>query len=630
MLCWLWVGAGLSALLDSALGLPLRDGGLWRESALVVIGGDLLLVTLLWSLLRLVAPRFARRGRRQAGAARTGFSLGIGVAAAPALGFLLPSEPAGILAIPAALLLAWLFARPGWPGPWRAAASAAPWLAAAAPLALAVACFLPPAASEVAPASLPAAAGNAWDDPERPPDILLVSVDTLRADRVMALGEVLEHLSGLRRRGSWADYGLSSSNQTVPAHATLLSGLGALEHGVRHNNEFMGDEVPLLAEQLRAAGWATAGVISNGLLRGASGFGRGFAAYDDSIVAATGRKQAFGRMVRKNTWLGWLLPASVVTGEILPRLLPAPPAQEGSRGAGRRTTDSALRYLNELASRPAPYFLFLHYLDPHHPYRPPAETSGIFFKESDVPERYRAGVLSDSKMMFRLREDLAAGEEAARACAQALVPLYDEEIVFVDRMLGELLAAVEAGGRPTVVFFTSDHGEHFGEHGLVLHSCSLYEELVRVPFVLAGPGVPARQLEVVPHLEDVVPTLLALAGLPAAAGLGGRDLTRAGSSGDSHIERYQRWLSLREDGWKLIASYSGGEVEPLELYAIGDDPLEQRNLLAAEPGIAARLVARARAELASAKTFDRAGGAADPGVQAALLEELGYVDGDHD
>lgn len=627
MLWGILASAGLFGLLDSALRLGLPDGGLWRETAIVVLAGDLGLALALgsigWLLVRAAPGLRARLG------VGFGVGLGLGIGAAPFVGSLLPVEPVGLLTLPAGALLGLLLQAVRTPRPGLA------WiLALPAPMVLGVAVLLPPTDIYFdQPPALPAAEAVPAPPSAAVPDVLLVSVDTLRADRVLALADQLPNLTALRRRGTWADYGLSSTNQTVPAHVSLLSGLSALEHGVRHNHDIMGPGVPMIAEELQAAGWNTAGVISNGLLRGVMGFGRGFDAFDDSEVAATGRKLAFRRVVDKNTWIGWICPSRLLFNHLVPWLLPPDQDSPGPSGAGRRTTDSALRFQRQLRERPEPYFLFVHYLDPHHPYRPPEQTAGMFFQLEDLPPEYRGGPLADNKMMFRLREELvgddAATRERALAASRALMPLYDEEIVFIDQMLGELLAAVEAGGRPTVVIFTSDHGEHFGEHGLLLHSCSLYEELVRVPFVLAGPGIPARRLDFPPHLEDVVPTLRSLAGFEADPGLRGRDLSAASLSHQPHLERYQRWISVRDGRWKLIVQFSGDQVEPRELYDVVADPLEQRDRLVDEPEVAARLADRARAELAAAESFDRGTRAVDPDVQAALLEELGYVDGDH-
>ncbi|RMH04498.1 MAG: hypothetical protein D6702_03085 [Planctomycetota bacterium] len=611
-------GAGLVGLLDSALRLKLPDAGLWRETALVVLGGDLLLAL---AVCLLVSTR-RRSGLRTWSA----FGLGAGVAGAPLLGSLLPVEPFGLVALVALPILARgadrLLPRPG-----RAFAV----LALPAPVALVAALLLPPTdvyavrAPELPPAEADAPAFGS----DRPPDLVLVSVDTLRADRVLALADRLPNLTALRERGTWAEYGLSSTNQTVPAHVTLLSGLGALEHGVRHNHDVMGEGVRLLGQDLQEAGWNTAAVVSNGLLRGVMGFARGFDAFDDSEVAPTGIKLAFRRMVKKDTWVGWLGSSRFVFQTLVPWLLPRPEDRAGPSGAGRRTTDRALHFLAELVTRPQPFFLFVHYLDPHHPYRPPAETAGTLFDPEELPPEYRGGPLADNEMMFRLRDELAAADPAVREralrAARALESLYDEEILFIDRELGRLLAAVERSGRPTVVLFTSDHGEHFGEHGLVLHSCSLYEELVRVPFILAGPGVPVRRLSSPPHLEDVVPTLRSLAGLPPDPTLRGRDLTRGEPAPAPHLERYQAWLSYREGPWKLIARFHGREVEPVELYRVDQDPVESRNLLHEQPATADRLAELARAELAAARTLERGDGAVDPDVQAALLEELGYA-----
>jgi arylsulfatase A-like enzyme len=178
-----------------------------------------------------------------------------------------------------------------------------------------------------------------------------------------------------------------------------------------------------------------------------------------------------------------------------------------------------------------------------------------------------------------------------------------------------------------VVLLTSDHGEHFGEHGRLLHANSLYEELVRVPFLLAGPGVLEGPLPVTPHLEDVAPTLLAAAGL-SWEGFPGRNLLAPDLRARPHVEHYREHLAVRDGPWKLLADFDRDgdptSLRPRALFRLDQDPAETRDLLAVEGAVADRLLGLARAALAAAV----ARAPEDIGAeQAALLEALGYAGG---
>jgi len=203
--------------------------------------------------------------------------------------------------------------------------------------------------------------------------------------------------------------------------------------------------------------------------------------------------------------------------------------------------------------------------------------------------------------------------------------LYDEEILYVDRLLGEILEQLEASGRPHAVLLTGDHGEHFGEHALMLHSNSLFEPLLRVPFVLAGDGVPRRHLESPPHLEDVVPSLLHLALGAEVEGLAGRSLLGPPVPLRSHVERLRDLLTIRDtEGWKLhLRLREDGSATPTALFHLPSDPGEERDLLAAEASRAERLLEGARQQL-------RRLGSKTTGPiseeHRAVLAELGYLE----
>ena len=243
-----------------------------------------------------------------------------------------------------------------------------------------------------------------------------------------------------------------------------------------------------------------------------------------------------------------------------------------------------------LRAAPRPWLGWVHFYDPHYPYQPPAE-------------------------------DRRPGPRGA----------YDGEVASVDRAIGTVLAAVEQPGPADVLtVFAGDHGESLGEHGEGTHGFFIYESTVLVPLLVRFPGRVAPGVSAAPaRLVDVAPTVLDLLGLPPLAGADGRSLARllAGQEPPpepAYVETYQPWLSygwsplraVRHRGWKLI------DAPRPELYALDQDPGEERNLISAEPARAAelqRLLQQAVALPAAAPAA-----AADPEA-LARLRALGYT-----
>ncbi|RMH03881.1 MAG: hypothetical protein D6702_04885, partial [Planctomycetota bacterium] len=586
-------GAGLIALLDLVVRIPLQVPGFAREAALVAAVGALLGAL----LARLVAWALPR-GPRPAG---TGFWLGLAVAGVPLFGSFLPRHSFGLILAPIGLLAARRLGER-----WQPPVALRRLLAVVPPVGVLIALLLP----GLRPPQLP---------PEEPgpfpagPDVLLISCDTLRADALEELAGRLPNLERLRRRALWAPYALAASSSTRPSHTTMLSGLPVVQHAVRSNQWRMGEGIELISERFRAAGWRTAAVVSNAMISAGAGFDRGFEVFDETpivrrhfrneeLAASSFSLDRFLLVARRGTWVGWLGLFGPAAEEWVLHVWKGLPV---NRGNGRVTAERAAALLDRLLVGRAPYFLFVHLMDPHTPYAPPAGVPGLPGRAEEVPEAFRVGDWGpgDWTVLNEVGEALASDDEArvaeARAFLEQVRPLYHEEVLFVDRIVGELLDRIERGGRETVVLFTSDHGEQFGEHGLVLHSNSLYEELLRVPFLLAGPGVEPGRLEEPPQHIDVAPTLLALAGLDPS-GLPGRVLTAAGGAEPRpHVARFHEWLAVRKDGWKLILEEDGENgFRPVELYRLERDPSEGENLLEEVPPMLpelARLAAAAAA-----------------------------------
>jgi choline-sulfatase len=361
-------------------------------------------------------------------------------------------------------------------------------------------------------------------------------------------------LDALAARGVRFEVAVAHAPLTAPSHASILTGLTPLGHGVRDNGAYvLPASARSVAEDFRQAGYRTAAFVSGFPLKRRFGFDRGFDAYDDHLPR--------GKDARRTAYVD-------------------------------RTTDAALRWL-EAGPSPgttgAPFFLWVHYFDPHAPY--------------EAPAAFMAGGVSP----------------------------YDGEVAFVDAELGRLLRRVDEMGkdRPTLVLVTADHGESLGEHGEDTHGIFVYDSTLRVPFLLAGPGVPAGGVaRTVARGIDVAPTLLDYAGV-AAKGREGRSLLRAASGerlGDEpayseslHPQLQYGWAPLhswRTSRFKLV------EAPRVELYDLEADPAEAHDRSAQQPSRVESL--RRQLQRAMATTTPDAAQAVDPETTERLAA-LGYV-----
>lgn len=335
------------------------------------------------------------------------------------------------------------------------------------------------------------------------PSLLLVVIDTLGAEHVGHLGlgvpgsaafvappepSPTPRLDALAARGVAFRRAYSPAPWTQPAVASLLTARMPSEHGLVRLFGRLDGELPSLGERLRDAGWATAGVISHELLGARHGFDRGFDAWDESAVGGH---------------------RAVTSG---------------------RVTAAALRWLDDERPADRPFFLLVHYFDPHYVYR--------HHPEHDRTAGY-GGPLVPGMGIWALRDLLSGGRHGGRprltgADAGYLTGLYQEETAYTDAALGRLLDGLEARGLAagTWVAVTADHGEEFMRHGWIGHTRTLYDELLRVPLVIAPParlghgaaGEGAAAGTVVDEpvsLADLAPTLVELMGAgewpPAAA-----------------------------------------------------------------------------------------------------------------
>jgi arylsulfatase len=394
--------------------------------------------------------------------------------------------------------------------------------------------------------------------PEPPRHLVLITVDTWRADHFDTERGGTPLTPELAR---FADAGLrftsarSVASETAPGIAGILTGLVPRRTGVLANPHVLQREVPALATLLAGAGFATAAVVSNPVLRPASGFDQGFEHYE---------------WVRR---------------------------RDERKTPGDRVTDAALARVDALALPPERrLFLWVHYLDPHGPYLPPEETrrlfpAAAFEADREVPLLPRGDHTGRGGVPAYQQRGLSPVSRDGRD----YLARYAAEVRFMDGEVGRLLEGLTARGilDRAVVVLTADHGEALaGDHGFYFsHGNGLTQDQVDVPLVVRWPGCPAGETVERPvSTLDVVPTVLALLGAPGPRGqlLDGTDLLGDGSPFVYGESRHQ--VSVEEGEWKAIWRPDGSAA----LYRLSDDPGELRDRAAEHPDRLAALAARLR------------------------------------
>lgn len=399
----------------------------------------------------------------------------------------------------------------------------------------------------------------------RPPNVLLITLDTTRADYLGAYGSTLgltPSLDRLAAEGCVFEHAYTAVPITLPAHATLLTGRWPFEHGLRVNGENrLADEETTLAERLRARGYETAAFVSAFVLDSTFGLDQGFDLYDDAIEAP------------------------VVVGQN--RLL--------RERAADVAASHAIQWLRQRRARP--WFCWIHFFDPHYPYKTWSSVFGSRFEKNP----------------------------------------YQAEIAYMDLHIGRVLKELQHTGadRHTLVIAVADHGECLGEHGEMQHGLTLYQSAVRVPLVMRWPRrIEAGSRVAAPvALADIVPTVLEATRSPSAPSLSGRSLwpaicRGATSSPPCYMETH---MPYSEYGWAPLAGLLEGSWKFIrapqpELYDVTADPAEQSNAAARHADTSARLSDALDRLLADARPSDAVAVSLSAEQRRALMS-LGYVGG---
>ena len=444
--------------------------------------------------------------------------------------------------------------------------------------------------------------------PSTPPNLVLLTVDTLRADRLGCYGysrDTSPELDRLAAEGTLFEAAYVQRGSTWPSLTSILTSQHPVTHGVRENGMQLGSGPATLAESLAGRGYATQAVLTNSYQQAWRGF--------ETIVPAEEKPQD---QVAADRAIDWLRTGAV-----------------------------------------EPFFLWVHLVAPHDPYAPPA--SHDRFGDPGYAGWVDGGSISTTRIMFGL-------DTPQPADLERLQSLYDGEVAFSDAMIARVLAALEERSflDNSLVVATSDHGEELlDHHNYFFHHASVYESVLRVPLILWQPGVvPAGRREgAVVQSIDIAPTILELLGVPAPASFDGRSLApllRGETLADepAFAELKDQILTVRTAGHRYVFNPSGAQpprvpgmqmefagatgLEHLnrvpigieELYDLSTDPREQTDRVAGHPAALDRL-----RELIAGFQRDRGWTCGDEVDRQALegidpetrrrLEAMGYVIG---
>ena len=424
--------------------------------------------------------------------------------------------------------------------------------------------------------------------PEKPRNVIFILVDTLRADRLGAYGYSRPTSPNV---DTFAAESLRFTSARSQASCTFPSANSILTS--RYPSAFLGQpppstlgipqNIPSIAEILRDRGFRTAAVSASPVVRNTpgrfnpgAGFGRGFESFHEACV-----------------WRN----AACVNRAALPLIQ---------------------------SDDPRPFFLYLHFMDPHGPYSPPKTHKRRWALGRPDKQFVRDGNPNPiGDMIYKGAPDPGA----TPADLQYLSDLYDEEIAFFDARFAELLQAIRDAGRmeDTILVFASDHGEEFLEHGHIKHCRTLFDSSIKTPLFLHIPGVEPRALDQPVQNLDLVPTLLDYLGIDAKGlafeGESLRPLIEKTGEADPHQYGMQGTLRSAADGrHKLIHDLGQGSYA---LYDLKGDPKEEKDTLRGER----RIFHRLRQALTTWLGKTEGAGKAEESLEAERrLRALGYIE----
>ena len=471
------------------------------------------------------------------------------------------------------------------------------------------------------------------------PNILVLMLDTVAARRIGAHGageEVTPRLDAFARTAHVFERAVSTSNWTLPSHASIFTGLYPTSHGATGSDGWLSDAFPTLAEVLSSAGYATYLFSANPYVSDKHGLDQGFETTEYTWEDPWQEKvRAFmdAREYEGNKRLSKFA---------------------AFKDAGAIIRDGFLEWEVQRSKDPRPFFAFLNFMEAHQPWYVTRDERGRFLAGSQLEHSFELNHSYGRRHAFGFGYGGYTEEDLA-----VVRGLYDASVHRLDAIVGELLAELERRGRfeDTVIVVVSDHGDETGEHGLLGHEYALYDTLLHVPLLIRHPALfpPGRTSGPVQSI-DLYPTLLEVAGVKPPDGhrvesrsllhyaaaeaqeraIVGEYLKPKQKPLNAVAKRHpefvrERWLrplrSIEVGGYKLIIR----EGDDPELYHVAEDADERFDIARRDPARVARLLARLDAwdaeRAASGGLVPGTDRAPSPdALHRALLEALGYVE----
>lgn len=455
------------------------------------------------------------------------------------------------------------------------------------------------------------------------PNILLIVMDATRAKSLSCYGYhqlTTPNLDRFAERSVVYEKAISPGNWSLTAHASIFTGLYPSRHGAHDQHKYLSPNHPTMAELLRSLGYRTLAFCYNAYVSPATGLHRGFEAFNQEFNLAP-------KLIRKaiqkaDSGLAYWL---------------------GRRDSGARYVNRQIRaVLRYLQTEERPFFLFIHYEEPHAPYRPPNKYNRYLPKGVTISAAKKA-----NQDRWKYFADIVPMNERD---FEILTALYDAEITYLDSRIAELLSWLDEMDvlDQSMVIITADHGENIGDHQMMGHAYCMYDTLLHVPLIIHYPNgviAPGRVTHQVQTL-DLLPTLLAMLGDISSQtyrSLQGHDLLSSTRHNftiaeetrpdltvfydrfpGADVSKYDRALKMiRTDRYKYIWSSKGDN----ELYDLQVDPGELHNIISEFPGIAASLdrqLAEWSNSFEAAAITDEAPEFEE--VVAARLRDLGYLE----
>lgn len=457
------------------------------------------------------------------------------------------------------------------------------------------------------------------------PNVIVLLIDTLRADHLSTYGykrPTSPAIDALAANGARFDAAYAAAPWTRPSVTSLMTSLYPSSHDVQSEWSKLPNDVPTLAELMKSRGYRTAAFSANRQVSPMFGLGRGFDTFWNSKLPTLLAQTSMG---------GW---RKLLRNFVLAKLLASAHVDDAHGAWSLRATDAAtvnkeVVHWFDREPQTSPYFLYVHYLDPHHPYSAPEDDLNpekldqlALHRVVDIPVKRRPYPLTQF-------------DEPNASDLAGIQALYDAEIRYVDREIGRLLDTLRARGLldNTYVVVTADHGEEFYDHKQWLHGNSLFEELVRVPLVISGPNIAARAVDAPVSLLDVLPTIAEWTGAPPPFAVQGRSLNAALSGGE--LDR-ARTIFFERNEEPVLRGIRSGDQKLIELdheggptwlaYDLARDPHEQASEVRDQlPPELLRTLLEGSAKEAGALLRSRSEYVELKGGTRETLKALGYV-----